>query len=52
MCLCVYAHTCMFMWWGRREGEEVYKAMESERIGISKRIYVECFEVIVYKVVY
>lgn len=30
--VCVYVHTCMFMWGQRREGEEVYKAMESERM--------------------
>lgn len=38
---------------GRREGEEVYKAMESERMKeLELENFVECFEVIVYKVLY
>lgn len=52
MCVCICAYMYVHVGGGRIEGEEVYKAMESERIGISERIYVECFEVIVYKVLY
>ena len=51
VCICAYMYAHVGGG-GRVEGEEVYKAMESERIRISERIYVECFEVIVYKVLY
>lgn len=46
MFVCICAYMYVHVGGGRIEGEEVYKAMESERIGISERIYVECFEVI------